>query len=70
MLGKIFIFLIDFYRKVVSPFKPPVCRFYPSCSCYMRDAVRRYGPFKGVWLGVRRLVKCGPWHPGGYDPLR
>lgn len=70
IIVQIMVGLIDFYRKVISPLKPPACRFYPSCSCYMREAVIHYGPCKGLWLGIRRLMKCGPWHPGGYDPLR
>ena len=57
------------YQRVVSPFLPRRCRFVPSCSEYARQAILRYGPLRGGWLALRRLVRCGPWHPGGYDPV-
>lgn len=57
------------YQKVLSPLNPPVCRFHPSCSEYARQAVERYGAVRGGWLAVRRLVRCHPFHPGGYDPI-
>ncbi len=60
---------INFYRICLSPLKPPTCRFYPSCSTYTRDAIIRYGFLSGSWLGIKRLVRCHPWHPGGYDPV-
>lgn len=60
---------IKFYRSVLSPLKPPTCRFYPSCSMYTLDAVNRYGVVSGLWLGVKRLARCHPWHPGGFDPV-
>lgn len=69
LIGKIMILLIDGYRRFISPLTPPSCRFYPSCSCYTRSAILKYGPFKGFILGVKRLLKCHPWHPGGYDPV-
>ncbi|ATW26404.1 membrane protein insertion efficiency factor YidD [Candidatus Formimonas warabiya] len=56
------------YQRIVSPFFPARCRFYPSCSQYMIDALVKYGFFKGLWLGIKRISKCHPWHPGGYDP--
>jgi putative membrane protein insertion efficiency factor len=61
--------LILFYQKLISPGLPPSCRFAPSCSQYALEAVQRYGALKGAWLGARRLVRCHPWHPGGYDPV-
>lgn len=70
MLAKVFIFLIDVYRYLISPLKPAVCRFHPSCSSYTREAVVRHGLFKGGLMGIKRLFKCHPWHPGGYDPVR
>ncbi len=63
------ILLIRFYQMFISPGLPPSCRFAPSCSAYALEAVQRHGALKGVWLGARRLVRCHPWHPGGYDPV-
>ncbi|WP_182199254.1 membrane protein insertion efficiency factor YidD [Paraliobacillus salinarum] len=65
----IFIGIIRFYQKVISPIKPPTCRFYPTCSQYSLDAVKRFGAFKGGYLMVKRIAKCQPFHPGGYDPV-
>lgn len=64
-----FLALILFYRRWISPALPPTCRFYPSCSEYMYQAIEKYGARRGGWLGLRRLSRCHPWHPGGYDPL-
>lgn len=61
--------LIRLYQKLISPGLPPSCRFAPSCSQYALEALQRYGALRGVWLGARRLVRCHPWHPGGYDPV-
>ncbi|QGK71911.1 membrane protein insertion efficiency factor YidD [Allosaccharopolyspora coralli] len=57
------------YRWVLSPILPPSCRFYPSCSEYAVEALTVHGAFRGSWLTLRRLGKCGPWHPGGLDPV-
>ena len=57
------------YQKFISPALPPSCRFSPSCSQYALEAVSKYGALKGMWLGARRLVRCHPFNPGGYDPL-
>ena len=65
-----FILLIRIYQKCLSPWLAPVCRFYPSCSEYQIDALVKYGFLKGILLGIHRLLKCHPFHPGGYDPLR
>ncbi|WP_126939912.1 membrane protein insertion efficiency factor YidD [Veillonella sp. VA142] len=61
--------LVQFYRYALSPLKPSTCRFYPTCSMYMLQALRRYGPLKGSYLGIKRILKCHPFHKGGYDPL-
>jgi uncharacterized protein len=58
------------YKFVVSPLLPAACRFYPTCSEYMREAVARYGAARGVWMGLRRLARCHPFHAGGFDPVR
>lgn len=58
---------VHVYRKVISPLLPPTCRFYPSCSAYAVEALTVHGALRGGWLTVRRLLKCGPWHPGGID---
>lgn len=68
MLGKAAIKLIDIYRYLLSPLSPPVCRFYPSCSMYARESICRHGLVRGGWRTVKRLLRCHPWHPGGYDP--
>lgn len=63
------ILLVRFYQKFLSPGLPPSCRFAPSCSQYTLEALQQYGALRGVWLGARRLARCHPWHPGGYDPV-
>ncbi|WP_284140059.1 MULTISPECIES: membrane protein insertion efficiency factor YidD [unclassified Virgibacillus] len=63
----LFIGLIKFYQKAISPFKPPTCRFYPSCSAYGLEAFRRFGVLKGGYLTIKRISKCHPFHPGGVD---
>ncbi|WP_076758464.1 membrane protein insertion efficiency factor YidD [Edaphobacillus lindanitolerans] len=65
----LFILLIKFYRKVISPLTPPSCRFYPTCSAYGLEAFERHGAFKGFWLTARRISKCHPFHEGGFDPV-
>lgn len=61
--------LIRFYQKVLSPLLPPSCRFVPTCSQYAVEAIAHFGFFKGGWLAVRRIVRCHPLNPGGYDPV-
>lgn len=61
--------LIRGYQLLVSPFFPPSCRYFPSCSEYARQAVTRHGPFTGAWLAVKRLARCHPWGGLGYDPV-
>jgi putative membrane protein insertion efficiency factor len=57
------------YKRFVSPVLPPACRFVPTCSEYAAEAVEKHGVLRGGTLAVRRLVRCGPWHPGGFDPV-
>jgi uncharacterized protein len=59
--------LIRLYQLVVSPMRPPTCRFYPSCSAYALTAIERFGIARGSWLATRRLLRCHPWNPGGVD---
>jgi putative membrane protein insertion efficiency factor len=61
--------IITLYRWFVSPLLGPNCRFYPTCSCYAQEALRRHGALRGSWLAVRRIGRCHPWNPGGYDPV-
>ncbi|HTQ77936.1 MAG TPA: membrane protein insertion efficiency factor YidD [Burkholderiales bacterium] len=61
--------LLRAYRYGISPLLGPVCRFHPSCSMYAEEALREHGLFRGGWLAAHRLCRCGPWHPGGYDPV-
>jgi putative membrane protein insertion efficiency factor len=61
--------LINLYRWFVSPLLGPNCRFYPTCSCYAQEAIRHHGPLRGSWLAARRIGRCHPWNPGGYDPV-
>ena len=68
MLKKIFTFLITVYQKI-SRLTPPVCRFTPTCSEYMKQAIQKYGVLKGGWLGIKRICRCHPFNPGGYDPV-
>lgn len=62
-------FVIRVYQWTVSPLLGPACRFYPSCSHYALEAIERFGVLRGGWLAVRRLARCHPWHPGGFDPV-
>lgn len=63
------IYLIQLYRHTISPLRLPTCRFMPTCSQYAVDALGEYGLIKGGWLAMVRLLKCGPWHRGGWDPI-
>ncbi len=70
LLKKIIVLLIRGYQIFISPIMPGKCRFYPTCSTYFVQAVEKYGPFKGSLLGIKRILKCHPFHEGGYDPLK
>ena len=61
--------LIRSYQWAISPLLGPHCRFYPSCSQYAHEAIERHGVARGVWLAIRRVARCHPWHPGGVDPV-
>jgi len=69
VMKQIFIGIIRFYQKFISPMTPPTCRFYPTCSHYGLEAFQKHGAFKGFWLTLKRLLKCHPFHPGGFDPV-
>jgi len=69
MLTQIVLGVIRFYRHFLSPLTFASCRFSPSCSAYAQEAVERFGPAKGLFLALLRLLKCHPFHPGGYDPV-
>ncbi|AKS71136.1 membrane protein [Staphylococcus schleiferi] len=65
----LFIKLIRFYQRFISPLTPPSCRFYPTCSNYTLEAIQAHGALKGSWLGLKRILKCHPFHKGGFDPV-
>ncbi|MGI6614584.1 MAG: membrane protein insertion efficiency factor YidD [Dethiobacteria bacterium] len=69
-MEKVCLAAISVYQRYISPLKPPTCRFYPTCSQYCYDAIRKYGVFRGGMLGVKRILRCHPFHPGGYDPVK
>jgi putative membrane protein insertion efficiency factor len=62
-------FAVRAYQWTISPLLGPACRFHPSCSHYAEEALARHGALRGGWLTARRVCRCGPWHPGGYDPV-
>lgn len=68
-MNKIIINLVIFYQKFISPLKPASCRFYPSCSEYTIQAIKKHGFYKGSFLAIKRVLKCHPFHEGGYDPV-
>lgn len=68
-MKRVLIALIQFYRKHISPLSPPSCRFIPTCSQYAITAIERFGAIKGTGLAIWRILRCGPWTPGGFDPV-
>ncbi len=69
MLRRLLIKLIQFYKLLISPFFPPSCRYQPTCSSYAIEAIEVHGPIKGGWLAIKRIFRCHPWAPHGYDPV-
>lgn len=69
LLTKFFCFIIRAYQKCISPLFPPCCRFTPTCSAYALEALKKYGPFKGMILTIKRILRCNPFCKGGYDPV-
>ncbi|MCL5291118.1 MAG: membrane protein insertion efficiency factor YidD [Actinobacteria bacterium] len=69
-MKKILVAVIRLYQRAISPLGAPRCRFYPSCSSYAIDAIEEYGAATGLYLAVRRLLRCHPFNPGGYDPVK
>jgi putative membrane protein insertion efficiency factor len=68
MKGVILLFIL-FYQKIISPLKPRTCRFYPTCSQYAYQAIQKFGILKGIYYGIKRILRCHPFHEGGYDPV-
>ncbi len=71
-MKRLLIFLLEKYKKIISPMFKSVginCKYYPSCSEYMKQAIEKYGCLKGIYLGIKRLIRCNPFSKGGYDPL-
>ena len=68
-LRHFFLLPVYFYRSCISPFTAPSCRFTPTCSKYMVEAVMKYGVLKGGWMGIKRIMRCHPWGGSGYDPV-
>ena len=69
MMKKVLLALVKFYRVAISPYQPPCCRYIPTCSQYALEAIEKYGALKGGWLAFRRILRCNPFHKGGYDPV-
>lgn len=77
LMKRVFLFLIKIYQKILSPDRGPFsrylthmrCRFHPTCSQYTYEAIEKFGVFKGIYLGSKRVLKCHPWNDGGYDPI-
>jgi putative membrane protein insertion efficiency factor len=67
--AKVAILLVKGYQKILSPWLGQRCRFHPSCSNYCIEALQQHGMVRGLWLGLKRILKCQPFHPGGYDPV-
>jgi putative membrane protein insertion efficiency factor len=69
-MKSIILIIISFYRKFISPLFPPHCRFYPTCSEYSYQSIKRHGAIRGLWYSLVRISKCHPFHEGGFDPVK
>ena len=69
VLARVGIWLVRFYQRRISPLTPAACRYRPTCSQYTLEAIQKYGFVRGCWMGTRRIARCHPFHPGGYDPV-
>ena len=69
MIKSLLLQIIKAYQYLISPLLAPTCRFTPSCSQYASEAIVKYGALRGSWLSIKRVLRCNPWHPGGYDPV-
>ena len=68
-MKRVLLALVRFYRRAISPLRPPSCRYTPTCSQYALEAIEKYGALKGGWMAFRRILRCNPFHKGGYDPV-
>ena len=68
-MKRLLLLLVQFYRSCISPLLPPSCRYYPTCSAYAMEAIERYGARRGGWMALRHILRCHPFHAGGYDPV-
>ena len=68
-MKRLLLLLVQFYRSCISPLLPPSCRYYPTCSAYAMEAIERYGARRGGWMALKRILRCHPFHAGGYDPV-
>ena len=68
-MKRVLLALVRFYRRAISPFRPPCCRYTPTSSQYALEAIEKYGALKGGWMAFRRILRCNPFHKGGYDPV-
>jgi putative membrane protein insertion efficiency factor len=68
-MKKLLLLIVRGYQLLLRPVLPPACRFSPSCSQYSLEAINKYGAMKGAWLSIKRIIRCNPWNPGGYDPV-
>ena len=68
-MKRLLLLLVHVYRNCISPLFPPSCRYYPTCSAYALEAIERYGAWRGGWMALRRILRCHPFHKGGYDPV-